>query len=150
MSPQWCGARWRWQCAVSKGFVNSTDVVSAATTPRCSIEITCNQVNFLRNHDSTESEDELLGNPFLFGIDVADMKRQHRKIFLPAYWRNPSLFAFDDLSRQVSPGVMKVDGLDIDIGVEGVLVEENRATCVMSHVEPTSKKGMVDILSCFL
>ena len=45
---------------------------------------------------------------------------------------------------------MKVDGLDIDFGEEGVLVEENRATCVMSHVEPTSKKVMIDILSWFL
>ena len=32
---------------------------------------------------------------------------------------------------------MMVYGLDIDVGVEGV-IEENRATCVMSHVEPTS------------
>ena len=32
---------------------------------------------------------------------------------------------------------MKVDGLDIDVGAEGVLVEENRATCVMGHMEPT-------------
>ena len=45
---------------------------------------------------------------------------------------------------------MKVDGLDIDIGVEGVLVEENRVTCVMGHVEPTSKNVMVGILGCFL
>ena len=29
---------------------------------------------------------------------------------------------------------MKVDG-HIDVGVEGVLVEENRATCIMGHVE---------------
>ena len=36
-------------------------------------------------------------------------------------------------------GVMKVDGLDIDVGVEGVLVEENRAAYIMGHVEPTSK-----------
>ena len=50
---------------------------------------------------------------------------------------DPSLFSFHDLIRQVSPGVMKVDGLDIDIGVEGVLVEENPAACVMGHVEPT-------------
>ena len=55
-----------------------------------------------------------------------------------------------DLSRQVSPGVMKVDGLDIDIGVVGVLVEENRATCVMGHVEPTYKNVMIDILRCLL
>ena len=45
---------------------------------------------------------------------------------------------------------MKVDGLDIDIGVEGVFVEENRAPSVMGHVEPTSKNVMVDLLRCFL
>ena len=40
--------------------------------PPCStIEITCNQINFLTNQDGTESEDELLGNAFLFGLDVA-------------------------------------------------------------------------------
>ena len=88
-SPQWCGARWRRQGTISKGFANSTEIVSAATTPRSAIEITCNQVNFLRNHNGTESEDELLGNAFLFGADVANMKRQHRKVFLPAYWRTP-------------------------------------------------------------
>ena len=38
---------------------------------------------------------------------------------------HPCSFSLHDLIRQVSPGVMKVDGLDIDIGVEGVLVEEN-------------------------
>ena len=44
---------------------------------------------------------------------------------------------------------MKVDGLDIDVG-EGVLVEENRASSVMSHVERISKNVMIDILRCFL
>ena len=34
--------------------------------------------------------------------------------------------------------------------VEGVLVEENRATCVMSHAEPTSNYVMIDIFGCFL
>ena len=72
-SPQWCGARWRRQGTISKGFVNSTDVVSAAASPRSTIEITCNQVNLLRNHDGTNSEDEVLGDAFLLGVDVADM-----------------------------------------------------------------------------
>ena len=31
--------------------------------------------------------------------------------------------------------VMKVDGLDIDVGVEDVLVEEDCTTCVMGNVE---------------
>ena len=76
-SPQRCGALWRGQGTIRKGFINSTEIVSAATTPRCSIEITCNQVNFLRNHNGTKSLDELLGDAFLLGVDVADMQGQH-------------------------------------------------------------------------
>ena len=71
-STQWCGNRWRSQDTVHKCFVNSTEVVSATRSPRSTIEITCNQVNFLRNHDGTKSEDELLGNAFLLGVDVAN------------------------------------------------------------------------------
>ena len=41
---------------------------------------------------------------------------------------------------------MKVDRLDIDVGVERVLVEENRATCVVGYVEATYKNVMIDIL----
>ena len=52
-------------------------IVSAATAPRCSLEINCNQVNFLRNHNGTKSLDELLGDAFLLSVDVADMKGQH-------------------------------------------------------------------------
>ena len=36
------------------------------------------------------------------------------------------------------------------LGVEGVLVGENRATCVMAHVEPICQNIMIDILNCFL
>ena len=78
-SPQRWGAHWRRQSTIRKGFINSTEIVSAATTPRCSIEITCNQVNFLRNHNGTKSLDELLGDAFLYGVDVADMQGQHGK-----------------------------------------------------------------------
>ena len=53
---------------------------------------------------------------------------------------------FKDLSRQVSPGIMKVDGLDVNVGVKGVVVEENRATCVMGHVEAIREKLVVNIL----
>ena len=84
--PQWCGARWRRQGTVHNCFVNSTEVVSTTTSPRSTIKITCNQVNFLRNHDGTKSEDELLANAFLFGVVVAGMKRQHRKGLLAADW----------------------------------------------------------------
>ena len=84
--PQRCGARWRRQGTIRKGFINSTEIVSAATTPRCSIEITCNHVNLLRNHNSTDGEDELLGDAFLLGVDVADMYRQRSKGYLAAGW----------------------------------------------------------------
>ena len=45
---------------------------------------------------------------------------------------------------------MKVGGLDIDVGVEGVLVEENRATCVMGHVEAIREKLVVNVVGRFL
>ena len=41
---------------------------------------------------------------------------------------------------------MKVDGLDINVGVKGVLVEENRATCVMGHVEAIREKLVVNVV----
>ena len=45
---------------------------------------------------------------------------------------------------------MKVDGLDIDVGVEGVLVEEDCTTCVMSHVEAIREKLVVNVVRRFL
>ena len=72
-SPQWRGARWRRQGTISNGFVNSTEVVSAATSPRCTIEITCNQMNLLRDHGGAKSEDGLLSDAFLFGVNVVDI-----------------------------------------------------------------------------
>ena len=49
------------------------NVVSVPASPCFSIEITCTQVNLLTNRDSTNSEDELLGDAFLLGVDVVDM-----------------------------------------------------------------------------
>ena len=45
---------------------------------------------------------------------------------------------------------MKVDGFDINVGVKGVLVEENRATCAMRHVEATREKLVVNIFGRLL
>ena len=70
-----------------KIFVNSTEVVFATVPPCGTMEVTCNKVNFVRNHDGTESVDDLLANAFLAGIFVANMKRQQRKVFLPTNWR---------------------------------------------------------------
>ena len=71
-SPQWCRDRRRWQSAVRKGFLNGTDVVPIAAPSRCPIEIACNHVNLLRNHDSTDGEDDLLGNTPFLGVDLAN------------------------------------------------------------------------------
>ena len=45
---------------------------------------------------------------------------------------------------------MKVDGLGIDVGVEGVLIEENCTSCVMGHVEAIREKLVVDIFGSLL
>ena len=45
---------------------------------------------------------------------------------------------------------MEVNGLDFDIKVEGVLVEEHRASSVVGHMEPIREKLAVNILNCFL
>ena len=45
---------------------------------------------------------------------------------------------------------MKVDGLDIDVGVESVLVEANRATCLMGHVEAIREKLVANIFGRLL
>ena len=73
MDPQWWGAGWRRQGTISKCFVNSTEVVFATTSPRCTIEFTCNQVNFFRSHNCAKSENELLDDAFLLDKNVADM-----------------------------------------------------------------------------
>ena len=45
---------------------------------------------------------------------------------------------------------MKVDRFDIDVGIESVLIEENRAACTIGHVEPTCKNVMIDIFGRLL
>ena len=45
---------------------------------------------------------------------------------------------------------MKIDGLDIDVGLEGVLIEANRAACIMGHVEQTCKNVMINIFGRLL
>ena len=56
---------------------NPSSIVLRLSLPRyrkaVPLEITCNQVTFLRNHNGTRSENELLGDAFLLGVDVADM-----------------------------------------------------------------------------
>ena len=45
---------------------------------------------------------------------------------------------------------MKVNKLDFDVRVEGVFVEEHRASSVVGHVEPMCQNIMVNIFNCFL
>ena len=47
-----------------------------------------------------------------------------------------------DMIRHIPSCVMKVDGLDIDVGVEGALVE--------GHVEAIREKLVVNVVSRFL
>ena len=71
----------------SEGWrVNSTEVVFAAVPPCSTIEVTYNQVNFLRNRNGRRVRMSFLAMPFFFGVNVAAMRREHCKVFLPAHW----------------------------------------------------------------
>ena len=61
--------------AVRKYFIDSTDVVAAATTPGCAIEIACNSINVLKDHKSTNGLDDFLGNTSFLCKDVVNVKR---------------------------------------------------------------------------
>ena len=45
---------------------------------------------------------------------------------------------------------MKVDRSDVDVRVEGVLVEENRAARIVNHVKSFLKNTVINIVRCFL
>ena len=45
---------------------------------------------------------------------------------------------------------MKVDGLDVEISVEGVLVEEDCTTCAMGHMEAIRENLVVNVVRRFL
>ena len=45
---------------------------------------------------------------------------------------------------------MKVNRLDFDIRVEGVFVEEHRASSVVGQLEPICQNIMVNLFNCFL
>ena len=49
-----------------------------------------------------------------------------------------------------SPRVVKIDGFDADVGVEGVLVEENRTARKVGHVKSFLKNIVFDILRSLL
>ena len=58
---------------VGPGGVGKAQSANASSTVLRLSLVTCNQVNFLRNHNGTKSENKLLGDAFLLGVDVADM-----------------------------------------------------------------------------
>ena len=66
--------RRRWQRNLQKSFADSTDVIPVAASQRCTIEMNCNHINLLTNHDSTDGEDELFGNASLSGVGLADVE----------------------------------------------------------------------------
>ena len=45
---------------------------------------------------------------------------------------------------------MKIDRFDVDVSVEGVLVEENRAARMVGHVKSFLKNIVINIVRCFL
>ena len=51
---------------------------------------------------------------------------------------------------QYASDIVEVDGFDLDIREESVLIEEHRASSVVSYVEPICKNVMFDIFNRFL
>ena len=45
---------------------------------------------------------------------------------------------------------VKVDVFDLDVGEEGILVERDRVSSIVCHVEPIREKLVVNILHCLL
>ena len=72
-SPQWWGARRRRQGTIRKYFINRTEIVTAATTPGCTIEVTSNHIDVLRDHKRTNGLDNFLGNTSFLGVDIVDV-----------------------------------------------------------------------------
>ena len=56
------------------------------------------------------------------------------------------MFAFDNMIVQYSSRVLEADRFDADVGVESVLVEENRTACEVGHVKPFTKNIVINIV----
>ena len=48
------------------------------------------------------------------------------------------------------PVIVKVDGFDIDVRKESVLVEQHCASSVVGHVEPVREELVIDLFNRFL
>ena len=56
--------------------------------------------------------------------------------------------SFHDL-RPIS-GIVEVNGADLNVRMEGVLVEKNNASGVMSHIKMTRQAFVLEVLTCLL
>ena len=66
---------------VCKSFVDSTDVTPVAASSCCSIEITCNHVNLVTQHNGTDCENELFRNTPFFCVDIVNMRDRTVNVF---------------------------------------------------------------------
>ena len=153
-SPQWWRARWR----------NGTDVCL-----HCCIATLFHWNNMPQHQllekslNGTKSENEVLGDAFLLGKDFANTKGQNYGKFSCRWevvdewgtWsestpcRTHSWSPSITLSSKSRPVSWK--GLDFHQYQEKtVLVEENRASSLVTHVEPICQNIMIEILNCFL
>ena len=64
--------------------------------------------------------------------------------------RHPARFSFKHLVWQDAPDIVEVDGFDIDVKEEGLLIENHCASSIVGHVEPVREKLVVNILNRFL
>ena len=72
-TPQRWWARRRGQSTISRSLIKMTEIVEGATTPSGTIEVTCNQINVLGDHKSTNGLVNFLGNTSLLGVDIVDV-----------------------------------------------------------------------------
>ena len=77
--------------------------------------------------------------------DIVDEKRH-----VTARLVRPSLSLLHHLFWQDAPDIVKVDGFDLYIREETVLIEEHCASSVVGLVEPVREKLVVNILNRFL
>ena len=117
------------------------------------------QDHVLFQHNGADSEEKLLSDATLFGVIVVDVERHHCEGFLAAgrlpskgsrrydTLYHPTRFPFKHLVRQVVPDIVKVDGLDVDVRKESVLVEQYCTPSIVGHVESIREKLAVNILN---
>ena len=120
------------------------------------VEITGHQVHLFVEHHCTNRKDKLLSSATFLGVNVTDVQRHNCECF---FWplggcrrkrhmiarpvKKPACVSFNHLFWQYAPDIVKVDGFDLDIREESVLVEEHRASSVVGHMEPVREELVV-------